>query len=92
MVKSKRVTKKKQIKTGGILADKNLDKSFYDFLGGSRLKLLSSGSNGVTFVASFNDKANLNAYMHSNYRNYGKTVKTLLVKLVLLNDELPKIE
>ena len=92
MVKSKRVTKKKQIKTGGILADKNLDKSFYDFLGGSRLKLFSSGSNGVTFEATFTDKENLNAYVHSNYRNYGKPVKTLLVKLVLLNDKLPKIE
>jgi hypothetical protein len=86
MSRKNKMTKKK----GGIVRTNYYQDdttAFTDFVNGCKIRYLTHGASGMTFVASFLLPESESPYTHTNANLYGIPVKQLLIKIGFIGDE-----
>ena len=78
-----KMDKTKIVKKGGVFINTtNYKEAFEDFLENSKIKYLSRGRSGITFMATLNEGVEIdNNYIYSSSIKYGEKIKYLIIKI-----------
>lgn len=78
-----KMDKTKKVKKGGVFINTTEYKeAFEKFLENSKIKYLSKGMSGVTFIATLNEGVEIeNKYIYSSSIKYGEKIKYLIIKI-----------
>ena len=79
--KTRKIMKQK----GGLMINANDREAFEEFIKNSTITFKTSGSTGITFVATINNNVS-SKYTFMDVNNFGKPVTELLIKLTFLYD------
>ena len=82
----KKMNKTKKAKKGGLLTRIHNDNAFGEFLMNSQIKKIGSGSSGFVFEVSLVNRNYHSPYYSLNSNVFNKQVTSLLIKMVVIND------